>query len=444
MIFKKKFILKNIKCKIGKKNLLIGSGTYANVYRTTKNYAVKSVKNEYEIDESFINEISILKYLNHPGIIKILWVNYKPIEFVSPVGIDNFYNIIIKHNPRLETRKHYFYCLFSALEYLHNNHCIHRDIKPHNIILLKDTKMYRPVLCDFGLSVSYFYPHKNSLNIVTEWWKAPEIYLKNKNYNQLIDIWALGKVLLESINGFLIKIENIDGIHNLIDVNGIIQEIEDNDEKQVISNCLTMVENRMTATQILNLKYFKDITYKNYRYTKNIKCVDLMIKDWETKNYKIKFKKNYKKVRFKYINYIIKKCVKLKHNSKVLYYTILLFDIYMTNKSYKKTFNYKLTINAIIYIAVAMRDKYCNEIRDLLVKNTYINDLQNKIYEMLYFFNYNLIFASSFDYLLHYLNEDKVPPEIDIYLQHLIMNSDNVEMFSPHDLAYICIKNMLY
>jgi serine/threonine protein kinase len=439
MFFKKRFILNNFS-RIGEKTNIIGNGGYSVVYNTTKNYVIKSVRNNDNIDETFILEASILKYIKHPCIIKISNIIHDPIQLVFPKGIDNLRAILIRETPRLETRRYYFYCLFSALEYLHKNFFVHRDIKPDNIILIKDNFGYRPVLCDFGLSTMYFFPYKNSLNVVTEWWKAPELYLNNKNYTEAIDIWAMGKILLECIYNKLIKIDSIHDIYKLLD-NPTLDIVKEQDEKYIIEKCLTWQKDRFTATQLLEEPYFKDCKYDISfitRYKEASVCTELMIKDWNNNKYKIKFNKLYKPIRFRYINYIFSKCNKFDYNLKTAIYIILLFDIYMSNKGNSKSkinsllTNYQLLLHALIYIGIAVKGKYSIDIQDLITRNVEEKELKDMIYNLLCFFDYNLIIPTCYDFLIHSkknIEKSKI--------KQIILDYDLVEKYTPYELSIL-------
>ena len=70
---------------------------------------------------------------------------------------------------------------------------MHRDIKPFNILINPETKQLK--LIDFGLS-EYYYPTKeNNTKVASTYYKAPELYFSNTQYDYRVDCWAAGMVL---------------------------------------------------------------------------------------------------------------------------------------------------------------------------------------------------------------------------------------------------------
>lgn len=85
-----------------------------------------------------------------------------------------------------------------AINYCHVNRIIHRDLKPQNILISESGEIK---LADFGLARSYTIPMPSlTQEVVTLWYRAPEISLGMKDYSPNIDIWSIGCIFAEIIN----------------------------------------------------------------------------------------------------------------------------------------------------------------------------------------------------------------------------------------------------
>lgn len=94
------------------------------------------------------------------------------------------------------------YQILKALKYVHSAELIHRDLKPSNILLDAECNVK---VADFGLARSL---QENSDDpavlteyVATRWYRAPEILLGSQCYTKAVDMWSVGCILGEMING---------------------------------------------------------------------------------------------------------------------------------------------------------------------------------------------------------------------------------------------------
>ena len=180
----------------------VGEGTYGVVYKCRKKddntlVALKKIRLENEdegIPSTAIREISILKQLHHPYIVNLIDLIhgeqklYLVFEFLDH-DLKKFLDL---HKGQLSPQlvKSYLYQILSAIKYCHSKRVLHRDLKPQNLLINKEGIIK---LGDFGLARTFGIPIKTLTHeILTLWYRAPEILLGQKEYSTPVDIWSVG------------------------------------------------------------------------------------------------------------------------------------------------------------------------------------------------------------------------------------------------------------
>ncbi|XP_017017432.1 cyclin-dependent kinase 2 [Drosophila kikkawai] len=187
----------------------IGEGTYGIVYKARSNatgqdVALKKIRLEGEtegVPSTAIREISLLKNLKHKNVVQL---------FDVVISGNNLYMIFEYLNMDLKKLmdkkkdvftpqliKSYMYQIFDALGFCHTNRILHRDLKPQNLLVDTEGKIK---LADFGLARAFNMPMRAYTHeVVTLWYRAPEILLGTKFYSTGVDIWSLGCIFAEMI-----------------------------------------------------------------------------------------------------------------------------------------------------------------------------------------------------------------------------------------------------
>ena len=215
-------------------------------------------------------EISILKKLNHPNIIKLHNVIldercfYLIMEYVN--GDDLFHYVTKKKRlSEIESCK-FFHQLISCIEYLNSLNIAHRDIKPENILL--DTQKNTLKLIDFGLSII-----SNGQLLKTKCgspcYVAPEIILKT-SYNGLIsDIWSVGIVLYFMLTGNIpFESNNLKDLYTKI-ISGVfnIPSFLSDDAISILKKLLNVdPKKRITISEIKNHPFYLQYKQLNLNF----------------------------------------------------------------------------------------------------------------------------------------------------------------------------------
>merc|ERR1711934_199464 len=187
----------------------IGEGTYGVVYKAKDKesgdiVALKKVRmgNEDEgVPSTALREIALLKEIQHPNTVGLLDVEssesklYLIFEFCDS-DLKKYMNNI-HGNLTAKLVKELMYQMSMGITYCHMHRLIHRDLKPQNILVDKKGVLK---LADFGLARAFTIPIETLTHeVVTLWYRAPEILLGGKHYSVGVDIWSIGCIFAELV-----------------------------------------------------------------------------------------------------------------------------------------------------------------------------------------------------------------------------------------------------
>ena len=194
----------------------IGKGTFGKVklaysIKNPKiNYACKILEKSNITEEEdlrrCIREMSILKQMKHPNVIKTYEIisdslrYYIIMEYCSKGEL--FDHIVKESRFSEEKSAFYFYQIISGIDYIHSKNICHRDLKPENLLLNSEDELK---IIDFGLS-NYKTKEKNYLLQTpcgSPCYASPEMILGKKYDGFGIDIWSIGIILFAMLCGYL-------------------------------------------------------------------------------------------------------------------------------------------------------------------------------------------------------------------------------------------------
>jgi len=100
---------------------------------------------------------------------------------------------------QMDTAKSFLYQLLRGIAYCHEHRVLHRDLKPQNLLINMTGELK---LADFGLARAFGIPVRNYTHeVVTLWYRAPDVLLGSRKYSTSVDIWSVGCIFAEMVNG---------------------------------------------------------------------------------------------------------------------------------------------------------------------------------------------------------------------------------------------------
>lgn len=182
----------------GKKDKILGRGTYGTVYKYVKGdelYAIKEMGTADDDIGDALREIAYMLRLNHPNVLNIIDVVVKTDKTfaVLPYAGKGTLADVDAHAPFL-LKKNYAYQFLCGVAYCLSRNIIHCDIKPQNS-LITDNDIVK--IADFGIAHAFTCEGVYAAtNVYTVWYRAPEVFLGGR-YSEASDIWAAACTVFE-------------------------------------------------------------------------------------------------------------------------------------------------------------------------------------------------------------------------------------------------------
>uniref|UniRef100_A0AAQ4PDD6 mitogen-activated protein kinase n=1 Tax=Gasterosteus aculeatus aculeatus TaxID=481459 RepID=A0AAQ4PDD6_GASAC len=190
----------------------VGTGAYGTVCsavdsRTGTKVAIKKLYRPFQSElfaKRAYRELRLLKHMKHENVIGLFDV------FTADLSLDKFHDFylvmpfmgtdlgrLMKLQRLSEDKIQYLvYQMLKGLKYIHSSGIIHRDLKPGNLAINQDCELK---ILDFGLARQA--DSEMTGYVVTRWYRAPEVILSWMHYTQTVDIWSVGCIMAEMVQG---------------------------------------------------------------------------------------------------------------------------------------------------------------------------------------------------------------------------------------------------
>uniref|UniRef100_A0A3P8PGK4 non-specific serine/threonine protein kinase n=1 Tax=Astatotilapia calliptera TaxID=8154 RepID=A0A3P8PGK4_ASTCA len=182
----------------------IGKGNFAKVKLARHMLTGREVRCTVMLTIFLFREVRIMKILNHPNIVKLFEVIetertlYLVMEYAS--GGEVFDYLVAHGRMKEKEARAKFRQIVSAVQYCHQKHIVHRDLKAENLLLDADMNIK---IADFGFSNEFTLGNKLDTFCGSPPYAAPELFQGKKYDGPEVDVWSLGVILYTLVSGSL-------------------------------------------------------------------------------------------------------------------------------------------------------------------------------------------------------------------------------------------------
>ena len=187
----------------------IGQGAYGAVFKaknrdTQEIVAVKRIHfdDDEGIPTSALREVSALKELEHQNIVRLLDIvtSERCVSLVFEYCDQDLKKYLVSCNGEIEQNvvKVFMYQLLNGIAFCHSKNILHRDLKPQNLLINRSGELK---IADFGLARAFRINEQSySSDVVTLWYRPPDVLFGSKQYSTSIDMWSTGCIFAELAN----------------------------------------------------------------------------------------------------------------------------------------------------------------------------------------------------------------------------------------------------
>ncbi|KAK2707725.1 hypothetical protein QYM36_015426, partial [Artemia franciscana] len=191
----------------------IGEGAHGVVLKARCNYTLKmyALKKVYveNIRKQFPikvwREINNLKKCNSPYVLKLSkWFCHRSsVVIVTDLMASDLKEVLSERRLNMAAVKRLMAMLLAGAAHLHCQKIMHRDLKPSNLLISFDGILK---IADFSLSCTFSEeleekPQIFSHKVASRWYRAPELLLGSQTYRTEVDLWSIGCIFVEMVNG---------------------------------------------------------------------------------------------------------------------------------------------------------------------------------------------------------------------------------------------------